>query len=382
MKEYMVVLGREPELAVAELAAVAKRLALPFAFSSINTEIAVVRGEYTPQFLNMLAGTVKVAEVLGETATGRASLISFLSDKVEEGERREFGLSWYGAKPPRWLLAVGLELKKLLREQAGHVRFVTSREAALSSVVVKKNKLLPPVGYDFVLVPRGEQVLVGRTVWVQDFEAWSQRDYGRPERDARVGMLPPKLARLMLNLAQVPEGGGVLDPFCGSGTVLQEAALMGYRHLVGVDADAKGIERTRANFAWLKNRQPQLPQPALMVSDVRKLPTLLHGTTFEAIVTEPYLGPPLRGREDVRRLEQIQRELTELYRDSLKTLVHMLKLGGRIVMVWPIIKPGRGELALPLMAELKKLGLVLVDALPKEAPPEWRTIRGTLLYAR
>ena len=35
---------------------------------------------------------------------------------------------------------------------------------------------------------------------MQDFEQWGARDYGRPSRDAVRGMLPPKLARMMVNL--------------------------------------------------------------------------------------------------------------------------------------------------------------------------------------
>jgi hypothetical protein len=36
---------------------------------------------------------------------------------------------------------------------------------------------------------------------VQDIDAYAERDFERPMRDAFVGMLPPKLAQIMLNLA-------------------------------------------------------------------------------------------------------------------------------------------------------------------------------------
>lgn len=382
MPRYVFILGREPELSVAEIQAVAARKGIRLKWNSITASVAILEKERTEGFFDDLAGTVKVAEVVGEVQTSKSALVDFLVRQLPAGERCEFGLSWYGERPLRWLMTAGLEVKKMLRQEDSHVRYVVSRESSLSSVVVQKNKLLPPQGFDFVLLPQNDSLLVARTVRVQDFEAWSQRDYGRPQRDARVGMLPPKLARMMVNLAQAPISGGVLDPFCGSGTVLQEAALLGYRHLVGADSDAKGVERTKANFVWLKEQHAQLIEPALVGSDIRKLPGVLQGAKFEAIVTEPYLGPPLRGHEDERRLRQIQGELIEFYHTALKVLSKLLKPGGRLVMVWPVIRVGKQEHPLPLMGSLREVELSMVDALPPEAPKDWHNDRGTLRYAR
>jgi len=382
MQEYLIAFGREPEFTITELAATARRFALPLQWRLVGKTVGLVTGELSEKFLDALAGTVKVAEVLTEVKVSKEEIVSFLSSQLEQTERCEFGLSWYGPKLPRWLMPVGLSIKNQLKNESRHVRYVTSRTPVLSSVVVKKNKLLPPTGYEFFLLPEGDKIIIGRTIWVQDFEAWSQRDYGRPARDARVGMLPPKLARIMINLAEAREGAGILDPFCGSGTVLQEAAILGYRHLVGVDADSNGVTRTRENFVWLKKQYQQIPEPALMVADISRLPTVLNNSTYDAIVTEPYLGPPLRGRENVNRLEQIRQELTEFYKNALKVLSLMIKPGGRIVMVWPVLRVGNNNLPLPLINEVKSYGLELVDMLPKQVPGSWRNSRGTLWYAR
>jgi tRNA G10 N-methylase Trm11 len=250
-------------------------------------------------------------------------------------------------------------------------------------VVVAKNKLLPPEGCEFILIPEGEaDLLVGRTLWVQAFEEWSERDYGRPERDAKVGMLPPKLAHMMVNLAQVPPEGTLLDPFCGSGTVLQEAAVLGYRNLIGADSDARGVERTRANFEWLKQRYPGLSEPELAVSDIRKLLSTLQNRQFDAIVTEPYLGPPLKGSEQQGELRQVVGRLTELYGAALKVLAQALRTGGRLVMVWPVLR-GRGEEhLLELLAEVQSVDLRVQNVLPESAPHTWHRKRGSLLYER
>jgi len=59
--------------------------------------------------------------------------------------------------------------------------------------------------------------------------------------------LHPKLARAMVNLARAPIGGYLLDPFCGTGGILIEAALMGIKP-VGGDHFKKMTWGTKKNL--------------------------------------------------------------------------------------------------------------------------------------
>jgi tRNA G10 N-methylase Trm11 len=54
---------------------------------------------------------------------------------------------------------------------------------------------------------------VGITVLFQDVDEYSARDYGKNVRDMDVGMLPPKLAQMMLSISG--EARGIYDPFVG-----------------------------------------------------------------------------------------------------------------------------------------------------------------------
>src|SRR5690606_4224587 len=96
------------------------------------------------------------------------------------------------------------------------------------------NKLgLSPNKVELLVVNGGKNgIIVAESSGTQNITALARRDQGRPKRDAFVGMLPPKLALLMLNLAagglDPEKSHRVLDPFCGTGVVLQEAALQGY----------------------------------------------------------------------------------------------------------------------------------------------------------
>lgn len=385
MSEYIFILGREPEFSIAELVAVATRAKITLQFSTITNGYAVVQAELPPSFLAQLAGIVKVAEVIQYIPAQKDDLINLARETLIQLGNISwyFGFSWYGQKP-NWFNEVGMLLKREARETGKRARLVISRDPTLSSVVVAKNKLLPPTGCEFVILSLEKgKIIVGRTIFVQAFAEWSERDYGRPEREARVGMLPPKLAHMMVNLAGSLPAGSLLDPFCGSGTVLQEAALLGYQDLWGFDLDAAGIVRTQVNLKWLKEKYPNLEFKLQAArAPIEQLSNQLKDKRFGAIVTEPYLGPPLNGREDEKKLHSIHRELINFYNSVLKILNHFLVPGGRLVMVWPVLQ-GRGlKLELPLLDVATKCGFKIEKFLPSQVPESWFRPRGSLLYER
>jgi hypothetical protein len=112
---------------------------------------------------------------------------------------------------------------------------------------------------------------IGTTVATHNIHAYSARDYGKTA-DMKVGMMPPKLCQIMINLARTaipqilpislssasdtsfpsPFSSQTLpiiyDPFVGFGSVLIEAMYMGIADLVGSDIDAQLVEATRKNL--------------------------------------------------------------------------------------------------------------------------------------
>lgn len=59
--------------------------------------------------------------------------------------------------------------------------------------------------------------------------------------------LNPVIARLLVNLSEVPAGGSLLDPFCGTGGILIEAGLCGVE-VFGLDAQERMVEGARENL--------------------------------------------------------------------------------------------------------------------------------------
>ncbi len=57
----------------------------------------------------------------------------------------------------------------------------------------------------------------------------------------------PRLARAMINLARVKKGARILDPFCGTGSILIEGALIGMK-MHGSDIDERMLKASQTNL--------------------------------------------------------------------------------------------------------------------------------------
>ncbi len=321
------VLGAHPELSAAEIRAV-----LHVSGTRVGGVLLVDQVDASlPNLQNRLAGTIKIGSVIG-------SLKSWNKDEAADlirsmipmnGGKVHFGISVYGERLTRNAEPLGLEIKKKLKEDGVSSRLVTSKEATLSSVVVEKNHLLTSGGEFVILEGKGE-ILIGQTETIQDFESWSKRDFGRPSRDAKSGMLPPKLARLMINLSGVePANAFLLDPFCGSGTILMEAGLMGFHEVVGGDISEKAIKDSGKNLRWIFGEGHKSDLRVSSAADLK-----LDGHV-DVVVTEPYLGPPQRGGETKAQLENVGTDLEMLYLKTFKNIHSLMKPKAKLVVAFP-----------------------------------------------
>ena len=120
-----------------------------------------------------------------------------------------------------------------------------------------------------------DKVFVAKTLTVQDFEDYGRRDYQRPVRDEKQGMIPPKVAQIMLNLSDCSTGDTILDPFCGIGTLVQEGLLLGYR-MIGSDINKIAIKGSEQNLEWFRNRYKIAPgKYGVEISDACKVSDLI-----------------------------------------------------------------------------------------------------------
>lgn len=387
------ILGSHPDLAKAEiLSVVGSGAKILMESSSVlildHVEMNTHDGQPYKQLQDRLGGTIKIGvildEYLGSDARACANAIVEKAKEATGKNKITFGFSAYDLGNPkavqriaRSFKVLGGEIKNALRETDRPVRFVMAKDDALTSVVVETNGLNESGG-EFCIFATSTSIILGRTSTVQDFKAWSDRDFGRPARDSRSGMLPPKLAHMMINLSGAnPSTSTILDPFCGSGTVPMEAALMGFKHIIGSDISEKAIKNSVTNNDWLyaqKFLHPVTEKKNIeyRISKAEKIHEWLVNPV-DAIVAETYLGPPKHGW-DRPALEALKVELMKIYRDSLAALSKKLKQNGTIVIAFPAFVVKNEIIKLPIKKAIEDAGLK-IDATWIYKRPDQMTAR-------
>lgn len=372
---YCFILGHSPLLSAAEICAVLA----PHSFSVLpyecDTEVLELdcRSSIDIDILmERLGGTIKIGEYL-ETMPKSDFAVHTIERHIAVDQRRiTCGISVYSisqnAKKGRvvgqMMRRLLLDVKKRMKNRDISFRAVMAQAdaCALSSVVVEKNKLCDRNGYEFIIVERNASYTLYRTRVVQPFESFSKHDYARPERSMAIGMLPPKVARMMVNLAITSDVGTttLLDPFCGTGTILEQAALISVPRCIGSDISTVSVHAAKKNWDWLKNRERRVRKcvASFIVSDVARLYAHTWPHPVTAIATEGYLGRPLsRGSSPLSRAEIDS--LEQLYEAAFRSLSRLLAPKGRLCAALPFWVHNNSHFFLPTINEkIKRLGFV------------------------
>lgn len=358
---YIAVLGRQPELGLVELESVLGGDAV----QAFGGRMAFVRE--LPQ-IDRLGGSMKLAEVLyhGELADLQALPVEIEALPMNDG-KTPFAVSLYMPRSTRRQAeAVGLALKKRLRMR-GSVRLVQPTDGAeVSAAGLKHNQVLEK-GFELLIAVAGKTMVVAQTVSVQDIDAYAARDYGRPARSATVGMLPPKLAQILINTTQSPM---VADPFCGTGVVLQEARLMG-RSTWGSDLSPEMIAATTTNMEWL-SQTASGPLGSWHIEPPTDAQTVQLPAGC-AVVSEGYLGPNQLHAPSPAELQGMKQDLLALYVACLANWAPQLASGAELALCVPAWRIGRAWSYLGLVDELPRLGYT---------PKSFQSTATPLLYAR
>jgi len=223
---------------------------------------------------------------------------------------------------------------------------------------------------------------------VQDFEDYGRRDYQRPFRDLKMGMLPPKVAQIMINMANLKKGEHMLDPFCGGGTILQEALLMDI-NAVGSDIDVNAIRGAESNLAWFRNRYniPFGRYQILKLDAASELTREFKPDNFDAIVTEGWLGPLYGSFPKESEIKKNFKDILEVYLKAFGQFSQVLKKNGTVVISLPAYRQEKDRYVfMPTLDFIEKLGYIRQDPIPLETLEKYKflkvTDRKTIIYDR
>lgn len=354
---YVSLLGRQASLSLAELQRQLNSV------TQISESAATFESAVTPD-VRRLGGSQKLGRVSLELRgrdwrTLSMKLVSHYT-KALSGQQGKItiGLSVYDLSvDARDVQKTALILKSKLKASGHSVRLIPNQTAALSTATSHHNKLgLSSTKIEIMVFASPTGVVIADSIGAQDITSLSARDQGRPKRDAFVGMLPPKLAQILVNLAGLPDSDvpkTVLDPFCGTGVVLQESLLLGF-DAYGTDLAEKMIRYSRENLDWLANTQTIGGSVRLEEGDAM---TTIWQQPIDAVVCEAYLGQPFSAPPSPAKLTEVRGNCQYIIGSFLTNLSAQLASGTPVVVAVPAWKRTDGSFVrLPLTDTPEKFG--------------------------
>jgi len=128
--------------------------------------------------------------------------------------------------------------------------------------------------------------------------------------------MPSKLARCMVNLTRARSGDTVFDPFCGTGSMLVEAGLIGCR-VLGADIQRRMVNGTFRNLNYF-----QIEPEGMLIADASDPPL----SRVDCVVTDPPYG---------RSTITLKRTTNQIVKEVLRATLAMLKERQRICIASP-----------------------------------------------
>ena len=394
-KDYVFIPGKNWKLSLAELVSFLENAKIPFAVREFSREFFAVNGmanadDFT---IDNFGGIIKIGVVKGVVQTEVLKRFFVRKDKTAKNQIREsisssgfaaqvlskaigkpfFGVSVYCTDRSLRGLSyrvqrfVGSSIKDELETLGARSDFMGfSGERMfpqLTHVEVLKKQLIEKEAEMILSVGR-EQTLIATTTAVHNPFEFQKRDVGKPI-ERRIFAMPPRLARIMVNLAGCKPSKTFLDPFCGVGTILLEALLTRAR-VVGVDLNPWCIRAAKENLEWL-TREYELGEVdfAVFQGDARKLSPRLRNV--DCIATEPDLGPALRQIPTVAYASKIFAKLEPMYLGFMEDAYKVLNSKGRLVIVTPFFQTRSGEpIATRFTEKVEQIGFKRVFPFKKE----------------
>jgi len=331
--EYMFILGRDSELSLLELVSYFKSNNIAYHLVKHSGDVAVFSLPELDfkKLITKLGGTVKIGLVINN-----------LDGLYFDANRIKYAISSYGKSDAS-------DFKKRIKDhfKEQHVRAFCKKpkqgNVLMPSDVIRHS--LVEDGFEFLVAHN----FVARTIAIFDPSEHESRDVGTPVKDY-LNVISIRLAKILINLSQARHN--LLDPFCGYGTILQEALLMKL-DVFGIELNPKVVAACKKNLIWLQNKYNPVGNWRVFCNDARNSSKIV--TSVESVATEPYLGPFLKKLPSKEEASEIVAELEPLYYEVLKDLRRIVK--GKVAIVVPRFRTRANDIiSLPFLEIAKDAG--------------------------
>src|SRR3989338_4184296 len=316
MGKYIFVLGRNPELSVLELKSYLEARNIAYDALETTREILLLQLPNLDfrKMIKDLGGIVKIGEV---------GFKNFY-----EGDKNKilYGVSRYDSN-------LKINFNEIFKAE-GIKAYLKTRENINPSKSLKLDA-------EFLIYKDN----VAKVLAVFNPKEYKKRDK-RPHLDPlRVSSI--RLSKILINLSGAKEGSLLLDPFCGLGTILQEALLMNI-DVIGIEKDKVIANKCKENLEWIKKKGWEV-----IDGDSESLSRYIKQA--DCVATEPYLGPFLKNYPSEENAKRTARFLEEIYTNVLRQLKKVVK--GRIAIITPWFRTkNRKDIKINFRNILRKTG--------------------------
>ena len=327
------IFGKNWKLSLAELLAYLEKKQIEWKLIDLTKKAIIMETEAKPRkIINELGGILKIIKIEKE--------FKFKDLKKQDfAEAINYPISVYGSY-------------KLLHN-VRKVFKVIPKDGVLSV----RDKIRKKILYETALiVNEKEKCYYGEVVAYYSPYSQKKRDESRPHKEYLT--IAPSRAMILVNLSQAKKN--LLDPFCGMGTIAQEAIVLGIKNIYISDISKETIKKAKRNLKWTQKEYGKISIHAKTM-DARNMDY----EGIEAIATEPDLGPALKEKPNKGDAEKIAKYVEKLYKQFFNSAYKVLKKEGKIAIIFPMFNSKGGKVFLNKFFP----GFELVypfDSIPKE----------------
>ena len=404
MGKAIFIFGRNPDFSYLELVCVLQATDISFKIvSNSNNSIVLAADNFEfNTLIDRLAGTTKISEVKIDCPFDSLdSAIANYGWKFGSKKKVKFSLDVHcdAFKDEQELRSFRSWVKGIIKRIASekHIKAVYE-DLSLSDLFRVHSNSIEHSDHIHILIHidrNKKNAYVSDTHSIFNPMTLKEKTDERPIKDFSI-QSSVRMARMMVNISGAFAGSQLLDPFCGLGTILSEGMAIGC-NVIGIEIDAQRINAAKRNVAWYK--RTYYPKSAttfkLIHGDSTRIVELLKRESensvdsvdsVDFIVSEPELGPLLRGIPTDSEAKSSLAILEPIYRSFFGQIQEILNEKDRIVIILPEFRTKTGKVFRLNLPELNRFRFVNPTKnlekeinMPLEISEEWNYIN-KLLY--
>jgi len=243
------------------------------------------------------------------------------SEIIQARESKEWKLRiWVNIFSKEIMLS---KIMRATKKEVKSIRFVNNSFKNIDWVVTKK-QILNKWWIEMTILENREKNCFSllKTISVQDVDAYWLRDYDKPARSAKVWMLPPKLAQILINLAW--DKKSIWDPFVWTWTILMEWFLMWVKKLHWSDISEEMLDASKINTDWISKDFEELWLKPLNPEIETEFDIFEHNASekkeinVDCVASEWYLWIPLEDFAGQNFVDTNDKTLAKIWENALE----------------------------------------------------------------